>query len=153
MHPTTNFVSVSTLFLATFIPGLPLLTNAAPAPAPSPEPFPIASIPSGLCHQPGQFVCVSSHTFALCDASLHGIEQPLAAGDNRCVGKGPAAPAAPPAKPAPAAPKAPAPVKPAPAPAGPPVVPVTVALSKGQAPTLAPAPKKPSPTFASGSGN
>lgn len=42
-------------------------------------------VPAGQCTSPGQFLCLTPATFALCDASLTGIVQPLAAGDTRCA--------------------------------------------------------------------
>lgn len=54
---------------------------AAPHPQPSP------SIPMGLCTRPGELICITDTTFAICDAQLGGVEQPLAKGDNRCLGK------------------------------------------------------------------
>ncbi|OCT45712.1 hypothetical protein CLCR_01757 [Cladophialophora carrionii] len=61
---------------------LPLIHFAAQAAA-LPQ---LAYLARGKCSAPGQFICVSPTTYALCDASLRGIIQPLAAGDSRCGG-------------------------------------------------------------------
>ena len=37
----------------------------------------------GLCVTPGEFLCISRTTFAICDDTLTGAIQPLAAGDPR----------------------------------------------------------------------
>lgn len=72
----------------------------------------LSYVANGACTYAGQLVCVSSSSFALCDATLHGIIQPLAAGDNRCTGE-PAVASPPPAA-ASSAPDTPAPSAPAP---------------------------------------
>lgn len=53
---------------------------------PSPQ---LTYVPAGKCTYPGQFICVSDTTFAICTDALQGIEQPLAQGDNRCQNAAP----------------------------------------------------------------
>jgi hypothetical protein len=74
------------LLLATW-PATLVLAAPFPYAYPSPEVVPVT--PVGLCKTPGEFVCISDHTFALCPDSLIGVEQILATGDGRCLGKGP----------------------------------------------------------------
>jgi hypothetical protein len=74
---------ISTVLVAAATTTLRVVT-ALPLPLPLPLPQ-LSHLARGRCTFPGQFVCVSATTFALCDASLGGIIQPLAAGDSRCL--------------------------------------------------------------------
>ncbi|KIX99626.1 uncharacterized protein Z520_04260 [Fonsecaea multimorphosa CBS 102226] len=69
-----------------------------------PSPAGLAYLPKGQCTYAGQVVCASTSTFAICDASLMGVIQPLAVGDTRCgdFGGGSAAATTPAAGPPPA---------------------------------------------------
>ncbi|KIW80777.1 hypothetical protein Z517_07394 [Fonsecaea pedrosoi CBS 271.37] len=49
-----------------------------------PSPSDVKYLAKGQCSYAGQIVCASESTFAICDASLTGVIQPLAVGDTRC---------------------------------------------------------------------
>ncbi|OAL35002.1 hypothetical protein AYO20_05717 [Fonsecaea nubica] len=49
-----------------------------------PSPSDVKYLAKGQCSYAGQIVCASESTFAICDASLTGVVQPLAVGDTRC---------------------------------------------------------------------
>jgi hypothetical protein len=44
-----------------------------------------AHVGKGVCTTPGQFICASTTSFAICDNNLQGFIQPLAQGDGRCA--------------------------------------------------------------------
>ncbi|KIW23989.1 uncharacterized protein PV07_09729 [Cladophialophora immunda] len=59
------------------LPSATRFTTAYPSPDPK-------YLGQGQCTYAGQIVCASESTFAICDASLTGVIQPLAVGDTRC---------------------------------------------------------------------